>query len=124
MIQSLTTDLITQIKNAALAGKSHIQVPNSKFSLNISKVLTANGYLSNASPDATGKYLNITLIEGKITGAKIFSKPGRRWYASLISLPWGQSKDSLIIVSTSKGVMTQREAKKKGIGGEIIAEIF
>jgi small subunit ribosomal protein S8 len=55
---------------------------------------------------------------------KLFSKPGRRLYEKSSSLPWGKTPSSLIIISTSSGLMSQKEAKTKGLGGEIIAEIY
>lgn len=124
MIQSLSTDFITRLKNSSLAGNSQVVTPLSKFTKSIAEVLKKNGYISGFQVNDEARTMTLSLVEGKISGAKLFSKPGRRWYENALSLPWGQSKNSLIIVSTSSGVMTQREAKKKGIGGEIIAEIY
>ena len=74
------------------------------------------------------KDMTITLAypnnEPKVNDVRLFSKPGCRIYEKNSSLPWGKTPKSLIIVSTSSGVMSQKEAKVKGLGGEIIAEIW
>ena len=128
MITSLTTDFIIRLKNSALAGKKSFKAPMSKFNQNLAETLKRNGYVTDYAVSEDTRTLSVTFAlnndEPKVTGVKLFSKPGRRWYGTALSLPWGQSKESLIIISTSSGVMSQREAKKKGIGGEIIAEIY
>ena len=101
--------------------------PNSKLCKNIAAVLKKNNYIEDYSVSEDGRELTLKLKYDNdvpsVSMVKLFSKPGRRWYEKSSSLPWGQSKDSLIIISTSAGLMSQREAKKRGIGGEIIAEI-
>lgn len=127
MIQSLVCDFLIRLKNSSLAGNKTMTAPNSRLCKNIAEVLKKNKYIEDFSVSPDNRDLTLTLSYENDTPAvsmvKIFSKPGRRWYEKSSSLPWGQSKESLIIISTSSGVISQREAKKKGIGGEIIAEI-
>ncbi len=129
MINSLPTDFLIRIKNAYLAGKTDLSTPYSDFCLNISKLLKDNQLIIDYSVvGEKKKTLNVKLVptvagSPLISQVTILSKPGRRYYEKSTSLPWGRSKKSIIIVSTSSGLMTQRQAKSKGLGGEIIAEI-
>lgn len=129
MIHSLSTDFLIRIKNGSRAGRKTITAPASKFCMAIADVLKNNGFISGytVSGDVV-KEMTITLAYDnntpKVTDVALFSKPGRRFYSNTTSLPWGKTRESIIIVSTSKGVMTQRQAKVKGLGGEIIAEIW
>jgi small subunit ribosomal protein S8 len=129
MLQSFSIDFLIRIKNASRAGKRKLIAPASNFCVNIADLLKRYGYISNYSvTDDAKKQINIELaydgLQPKISEIKIFSKPGRRVYEKVSSLPWGKTPKSLIIVSTSSGVMSQKEAKTKTLGGEIIAEIY
>jgi small subunit ribosomal protein S8 len=129
MMQSFSIDFLIRIKNAARAGKKKIIIPASNFCVSLTDLLKRYGYISNYSvTDDAKKQINIELaydgLQPKISEIKIFSKPGRRIYKKVSSLPWGKTPKSLIIVSTSSGVMSQKEAKNKSLGGEIIAEIY
>lgn len=128
MINSLSTDFLIRLKNASLAGVKTVTAPNSKFIRNISEILAKNNYLGEYKVSEDQKTLQVKLLYTDrvpaITDVRLFSKPGRRWYETALRLPWGLSPNSLIIVSTSKGLLTQRQATKANIGGEIIAEII
>jgi len=129
MLQSFSIDFLIRIKNAARAGKKKITVPASNFCISIADLLKRYGYLTDYSvSDDAKREISLELAysnnQPKISEIKIFSKPGRRIYEKVSSLPWGKTKESLIIVSTSSGVMSQKEAKSKSLGGEIIAEIY
>ena len=129
MLQSFSIDFLIRLKNAARAGKKKIVVPASNFCINITDLLKRYGYITSYSvTDEAKRKINIELAysdnQPKISEIKIFSKPGRRVYEKVSSLPWGKTPKSLIIVSTSSGVMSQKEAKIKALGGEIIAEIY
>lgn len=129
MLQSFSIDFLIRLKNAARAGKKKIVVPASNFCVNMTDLLKRYGYIADYSvTDDAKKQINIELAyadnQPKISEVKIISKPGRRIYEKVSSLPWGKTPKSLIIVSTSSGVMSQKEAKTKSLGGEIIAEIF
>jgi small subunit ribosomal protein S8 len=129
MLQSTSIDFLIRIKNAYQASKKQIITPASNFCLNIAKLLKRYKFIEDFSL-SKGVKPTITLdlsysnTQPKITTVKIFSKPGRRMYEKVSSLPWGEKPDSLIIISTSSGLMSQKEAKVQGLGGEIIAEIY
>lgn len=127
MINTLSIDFLIRLKNSSLAGNKTVVAPNSKFIRSLSDLLIKNGFLISYEVLADKKSIKAILAynddQPLISQVKVFSKPGRRWYQNTNALPWGQSSSSLIIVSTSKGLLTQRQAKKQGIGGEIIAEI-
>ena len=123
-------DLITRIRNAVLVGKNEILVPTSKLKAGIVEVLAKNGYVASyeiveGSPrgmlhvviNEPGAIANINEI------AKV-SKPGRRVYAGADELPTIKSGRGMIIVSTSKGLMTGREAKKNRLGGEVLIKVW
>lgn len=128
MITSLSTDYLIRLKNASLSGNKTVTTPNSNYLRSISECLKKNGFIADYTVSDDKRNLTIELLYSgripKITNVKIFSKPGRRWYERFLSLPWGQSPSSIIIVSTSQGILTQKQAKSAGIGGEIIAEIY
>lgn len=128
-MQSTSIDFLIRIKNGYRAGRKTILAPASKFCISIADLLKKYGYLADYS--ITGdikKVMTLTLAyknnQSVFTDLALFSKPGRRIYEKNSSLPWGKTPKSLIIVSTSTGVMSQKEAKVKGLGGEIIAEIW
>jgi small subunit ribosomal protein S8 len=129
MHQSTSIDFIIRIKNGYKAGRKTITAPASNFCSAIATLLKKTGYIADFSIEGdVKKELIIKLAydgtEGRISNVRLFSKPGCRVYEKNSSLPWGKSPSSLIIVSTSSGVMSQKEAKVKGLGGEIIAEIW
>jgi small subunit ribosomal protein S8 len=129
MLQSFSIDFLIRIKNASRAGQKTMIAPSSKFCVSIADLLKRYGYIADYSiSNDTKKKITINLIyqnnQPKISEVKLFSKPGRRIYGKVTQLPWGKTPYSLIIVSTSSGVMSQKEAKTKKLGGEIIAEIF
>lgn len=129
MTPSLSTDFLIRIKNGSRASRKTITAPSSKYCVAIATLLKKYGYIDNFSVSEGAKpEMTITLAyDGqlpRIYDLHLFSKPGRRLYEKSHSLPWGKTKQSLIVVSTSSGVMSQKEAKSKGIGGEIIAEIW
>lgn len=129
MLQSTSIDFLIRIKNAYKAGKKQITAPASNFCIDMAQLLKKFALIEDLSV-TEGNKREITLklsydgFKPKVNEVRIFSKPGRRIYEKVSSLPWGKTPNSLIIVSTSSGVMSQKEAKVKGLGGEIIAEIY
>lgn len=129
MLQSFPIDFLIRIKNASRAGKKTMTAPSSKFCVSIAELMKRYGYVGKYSvSEDLKKKITIELIyqdnQPKISEIKLFSTPGRRVYGKVTQLPWGKTPYSLIIVSTSSGLMSQKEAKTKKLGGEIIAEIF
>jgi len=128
MIPSLSTDFLIRIKNGSRAGRKTITATGSKYCMSIAALMKKYGFISDfKAADDVKKEITISLSYDnnlpRISDIKLFSRPGRRMYEKSFSLPWGNSKNSLIIISTSAGVMSQKEAKSKGLGGEIIAQI-
>ena len=128
MITSLSTDFLIRLKNGSRADRNTITAPLSKYCLSIAALVKRYGYIQDYSVQAEDKKITVTLARHgnspAISDVKLFSRPGRRIYEKAFSLPWGQSPSSLIIISTSAGVMSQKEAKKKGLGGEVLDEIW
>ena len=123
-------DLITRIRNAVSVGKNEILVPTSKLKAGIVEVLVKNEYLAGyeITDDKPRGMLKVVINEAG-TNAKIseitkVSKPGRRVYSSAEDLPTIKSGRGMVIVSTSKGLMTGREAKKNRLGGEILVKVW
>ena len=123
-------DLITRIRNAVMVGKTEIRVPTSKLKQAIVEILVKNGYLTayeieEAEPRGM---LHVTIApEGanaKINEITKISKPGRRVYAGAAELPVVKSGRGMVIVSTSRGLMTGREAKKNHLGGEVLVTVW
>lgn len=119
-------DMLTRIRNAQQAKKLTVEIPNSKMKLSIAKVLKDEGYIENFDVVVDGKK-NTLLITLKyfrnnpvIEKIKRISKPGLRIYKSKLDLPQVMNGLGITIVSTSKGVMTERHAKLAGVGGELI----
>ena len=124
-------DMITRIRNAQMRQLSKVNIPSSRFRTKILDVLKQEGYIadyklnseSNKKPFIT---VNLKYSNGLpvIKEIKRISKPGRRIYARADSIPRIQNGLGLAIVSTSKGIMTDSDARNKNIGGEIICRVF
>ena len=124
-------DMITRIRNAQTRLLNTVLVPNSKFRVKILEVLKKEGYISNYKLLTDENKKNSISVDLKynngipvIKEIKRISKPGRRIYAKATSIPKIQNGLGLAIVSTSKGIMTDNDARSKNIGGEIICRIF
>ncbi len=122
-------DMLTRIRNAAQAKHTNVRVPVSKIKLEIAKILHEEGYIRGFQLVGKGRDVRIRLKyddhrEPIIQGLKRVSKPGRRVYAGKEELPRVLGGLGVSIVSTSQGVMTAKEARKRGIGGEVIGHIW
>jgi small subunit ribosomal protein S8 len=130
-ISDPVADLLTRIRNANLAYKDELIAPISKLAESILKILEQEGYIDGFDREGEGveQAFRIRLKYGKqrqrtISGIKRISTPGRRVYAQRNKLPRVLGGLGIAIVSTSQGVMTDRDASKKGIGGEILAFVW
>ena len=124
-------DMITRIRNAQMRSLSSVKIPGSKFRASILDVLKKEGYISDYKfltdvKDKNSLTVSLKYDNGNpvIKEIKRVSKPGRRIYAKATSIPKIQNGLGLAIVSTSKGIMTDNDARNKNIGGEIICRIF
>jgi len=124
-------DMITRIRNAQMRSLSSVIIPSSKFRVKILDVLKREGYITGYKFLDNSKEKNNLSVDLKyengspvIREIKRISKPGRRIYARADSIPKIQNGLGLAIVSTSKGIMSDHEAKNNNVGGEIICKVF
>ncbi len=124
-------DLLTRIRNANLAYKDELVVPASKLSESLLKILDGEGYIGGFTREGEGVHeaFRIRLKYGvkrrrAITGLRRISKPGRRIYRGRDELPRVQGGLGVAIISTSRGVMTDKDASRQGIGGEVLAYVW
>ena len=124
-------DMITRIRNAQLRALNNVTIPSSKFRARVLDVLKREGYISNYKPLSDPKNKESLLVDLKynnglpvIKEIKRVSRPGRRIYAKADSIARIQNGLGLAIVSTSKGIMSDTDARTKNIGGEIICRVF
>ena len=125
------SDMLTRIRNANSAGKDSVSMPSSKVLVEIARVITEEGYVEGYTVEDTKpqKTLHITLKYGKkrakvIRGIRRISKPGLRIYSTAEKLPRVLCGLGTAVVSTSKGMMCDRDARKAGVGGEVIAYVW
>lgn len=123
-------DMLTRIRNAINVRKNEISLPHSNIKENVARSLQANGFLDSVSVTelSVGKQLHIVINaedeNARITEIKRISKPGRRTYSNAKEMPTVKRGRGIVIVSTSKGLMTGKEAKAAGLGGELIASVY
>lgn len=123
-------DLITRIRNAILVGKTEIRVPTSKLKLAVAEGLKKANFVEDvkveksAPRDILYVLINKPGQNARINEIEKVSKPGRRVYSGANELPKVKSGRGLILVSTSKGVMTGEEARKERLGGEILVKVY
>ena len=119
-------DLLTRIRNAALAKHRELKVPSSKVLYAVARVFKDEGYLTGVKK--TKNELLLTLAYKRrqpvLTHVKNISKPGLRIYKKAHEIPNPLGGAGISIVSTSKGIMTGRDARKKKLGGELLAEVW
>ena len=124
-------DMLTRVRNANSAHKESVEMPHSKMKEHIAEILKREGYIGDFSVvDATvGKTLTIELKYGpnrerSIAGVKRVSKPGLRVYAKTTNLPKVLGGLGVAIISTSAGLMTDKQCAQKGVGGEVLAYVW
>lgn len=124
-------DMLTRLRNANSAFHDSVSMPNSKLKSHIAEILKAEGYIADFKiEDAkVGKTLTLELKFGpsrerSIVGVRRISKPGLRVYAKSTNLPQVHGGLGIAILSTSSGLLTNKQAAKKGVGGEVVAYIW
>ena len=130
MFTDPVADMLTRIRNATAAKKSELVMPYSKFKAALAEVLAKEGFIGGSSTVA-GKFkaLQINLKygpngEGVIAGIKRVSKPGQRIYLPADRIPRTNSGFGVTIVSTSKGLLSDKEARKEKVGGEVVCQVW
>ena len=127
MVTDPIADMLTRIRNANQMRYKEVEVPASKMKLEIARILKDEWFISDYTNKDSMIVLNLKYGEKKervITGLKRISKPGLRVYVKAEELPSVLNGLGIAIVSTSKGVMTDKEARKLSLGGEVLAYIW
>jgi small subunit ribosomal protein S8 len=125
------SDLLTRIRNGLQADHDAVELPASRLKNEIARILTEQGYVENYSvePGRVGQVLRVVLKytddrKPVISGMARVSKPGRRSYVAADEVPKVQGGMGTTIVSTSRGVMTGHDARRAGVGGELVAKVW
>jgi small subunit ribosomal protein S8 len=124
------SDMLTRIKNATIAKKSDLVLPYSKFKAKLAEILAKEGFIGGFA-EVPGKFKNLKInlkydVAGQsvIADIKRVSRPGQRIYLSVDKLPRTNSGYGVTVVSTSKGLLTDKQARKDRLGGEVICQIW
>lgn len=129
MMTDPISDMLSRIRNASMVRKANVEMPHSKLKFALAKILEKEGYVGAVATDGEKRPmlridLKYTNGESVIRSIKRISKPGRRMYARATELPTVNSGTGIAVVSTPNGLMTNKEARKRRLGGEIICEVF
>jgi len=131
MLTDPISDMLTRIRNASLNLQRHVVMPSSTLKVEIARILAEEGFIGEyvVTDEKPQPSLILALkYTGKgnpvVTGLRRISKPGRRLYAGYREIPWVRSGLGINIVSTPKGLLTGRQARRAKVGGEIICEIW
>jgi small subunit ribosomal protein S8 len=127
-------DMLTRVRNALMVGQMMVAMPSSKIKVPIAKILKEEGYIEDyyVTDDKPQPVLRIRLKyvgdrrsrKPVITALERVSKPGRRVYAGKKEIPWVMSGMGIAILSTPKGVITGRQARRLGVGGEVLCHVW
>ena len=123
-------DLLTRIRNASMVGKTEVRVPNAKLKKVVAYQLKMNGYLSDVKVEAGTPRDTLVITINKdgenatFTELTRMSKPGRRMYVGANDIPRVKSGRGIVLISTSKGVITGQEAAKQRLGGEVLLKVY
>lgn len=131
MMTDPVADMLTRIRNALLAHQKQVVIPSSKMKVEIARILSEEGFIrgydiGQAAPRPTLR-LHLRYDEKRrpiITGLRRISSPGRRVYRPADEIPWVQGGLGVAIVSTPKGLLSGRDARRAGVGGEVICYVW
>lgn len=130
MITDPISDMLTRIRNASKAGHAEVVLPYSNLKFAVAKVLSTEGFVGDVKKLEDGKFAKLSIgIKYEADGPRIrsisrVSKPGHRVYAKADALPRVLSDFGIAVLSTPNGIMTNKEARKRRLGGEVICEVF
>lgn len=131
MVNDPIADMLTRIRNASMVKQKQVVMPHSKIKVSIAEILQAEGFIDAFAvmEDKPQSKLVLRLKytpTGRpvITGLERVSKPGRRYYSGAKDIPWVRSGLGINIVSTPKGLMTGRKARREKLGGEILCNVW
>ena len=124
-------DMLTRIRNANMVSHSTVEMPSSKLKVELAKLLKEEGFITDYEVKEVGKFKVLTVIlkydmnkKPVITKLERISKPGLRNYSKAKNLPKVLGGMGIAIVSTSKGLLTDRKARKENIGGEVLCYVY
>lgn len=131
MLTDTIADMLTRIRNANKAGHDVVKIPASKLKASIAEILEKENFLDKVETEAEGikKYLKLHIKYGPkkqriILGLKRISRPGRKMYVAKGEIPQVRGGLGISILSTSKGILTDKEAKQVGVGGELLCQVW
>jgi len=127
MMTDPLADMLTRTRNALMAGHEKVEIPASKLKAAVCKVLKEEGYIRSFKivvKDKSDIRLKLAFKPGAMVGLKRFSRPGLRQYRKYNEFPRVMSGLGISVVSTSQGVLSSREAKRKKVGGEVLCNIW
>lgn len=131
MVTDPIADMLTRIRNAVAVGHERVAMPSSKLKVNIARILVDEGFIDRYEVSENGHRSELELVlryaerrRPVIEGLKRVSRPGHRVYRGATELPRVQGGLGVAVVSTSQGLMPDREARKRRLGGEIICEVW
>ena len=127
-------DFLTRIRNAIHAARETVEIPSSKLKVEMARILKEQGYIDGydieaPTPDRPAELIVVRLKytesrQSAITGLQRVSRPGQRHYVPAKDVPKVRNGLGIAIISTSQGVMTDKEARTKGVGGEVLCEVW
>jgi small subunit ribosomal protein S8 len=131
MVNDPIADMLTRIRNASMVKQKQVVMPNSKIKVSIAEILREEGFIDAFAVMEDKPQAKLVLRlkytpQGRpvITGLERVSKPGRRYYSGAKDIPWVRSGLGINIVSTPKGLMTGRKARRDKLGGEILCNVW
>jgi small subunit ribosomal protein S8 len=123
-------DMLTRIRNAAAVSKTTVTMPHSKIKQTVAEVLAKNSFVNHVEVSGEGGFKTLKIVinssdsNSRITEIERLSKPGRRLYSAASKIPSVKRGRGIVVVSTSRGIMSGDEAKKAGLGGELICKVY
>jgi small subunit ribosomal protein S8 len=130
MLTDPIADMLARLRNASMARHERTSVPLSNVKLRLAEILRDEGYIAGFSVDERARSILIDLKrlgrskQSAIRGLRRCSRPGRRVYVPVDRIPKVKNGLGIAILSTSRGIMTDREAREKGVGGELLCEVW
>jgi len=131
MITDPIADMLTRIRNAQAVKKSEVLIPFSKLKFELAKILKHENYIEGMEKQEEAKFPQLKIVlkynennQPAISNIKRVSKPGKRIYVNKNKIPTVLNNLGILVISTSSGLMTNKEAKRKGLGGEILCEVW
>ncbi|HEX5456319.1 MAG TPA: 30S ribosomal protein S8 [Candidatus Saccharimonadales bacterium] len=124
------SDMLTRLRNAIAVGKNEVSLPHSRVKQSVASLLQKSGFIDGVKVDGEGIDKKIVIAinpdkeNARITEITRLSRPGRRLYAKAKDIPRVKQGRGIVILSTSKGVMTGDEARKAKVGGELICKVY